>query len=330
MNSINRYPTIQASRNAVADIEKITRPGQSPELRSYRAGYEQYLNKMPILDPSDELLDVKVEFTRQIMKALANDLLRETWVREKTPQIGFKRTILAVEPPNVAYNGKEGTEILVAHWGIGHTSPVHGHADGYMHEEVLFGKLRVNTYQVIDPIARIVVPLKTEIVGPGTFASIYSMPQQYSRMNLVHNFTAIEPTATLHYLPEHTRDGYDNKFGVLHFDDFFDLAPEDVERLTSRQGMYMQPGDVALVRSDNVPEYGDHYIVVTGPPVKKEHGMRIQDVAIHVPFSKLLNSRIYVPNMGLTLLRLKPRAREIFLDFHNINVVGGEVHFSKD
>ena len=81
---------------------------------------------------------------------------------------------------------------------------------------------------------------------------------------------------------------------------------------------------MALVRSGTVPQYGDHYIVITGAPVLKPHGLRPQDVAIQAPDVKLLDE--YRPlQMGLILLKFEEPAASDFLEFHGIEVKNGRV-----
>ena len=48
----------------------------------------------------------------------------------------------------------------------------------------------------------------------------------------------------------------------------------DFTKISTVDAMYLQKDDIVVVRSKNVPQYGDHLIMVTGPIVKKEHGMR--------------------------------------------------------
>lgn len=322
---------LKASENPIEDISKIAYAGQEMTRRMYRTGYEPLFNEMPILDPEDPFLDAKVELSHQIMAKMAVSLNKSPWVREMEPKVGgFKRTILALAAPTVTPEGslKEGPEFVLALWGDGHTSPVHGHAIGYLHEDIIFGKMRVNTYRMVTPTEAIVRPVETQMVGAGTFASLYTKPgkQFFKRQTLVHNFTSIGFSASLHYLSEHTRDGRDNKFEVQYFDDSYNMDVNDVEQVTAQQGMYLRKGDVAIVRSMNVPEYGDHYIVVTGHPVIKEHGMRPQDRAIYAPDAmKILD--IHEPHNGLILLKMKDKVRDKFHEFHGIRMVDGEVVF---
>lgn len=322
--------TLTATSTPFADLELLAYPGQDPRLRMYYAGYEAFFNNMPVLDQADPFLDAKVRMTSDIMKQMAEKLREDIYITDlmRPEPAEFTRSILALEAPKWKRGNPEGTEVVVAKWGDGYTSPVHGHAAGYMHEEILTGKMRVNTYRITNADLRIVRPLATTIVTEGTFASLYNMPGRIPREALVHNFTAIGYAATLHYLPEHTRDGRDNGFQVERFTNVHPLLPEDVERITAMEGMYLRKGDVVLVRSENVPEYGDHFIVVTGEPIMKEHGLRVQDVAIHEEtiYTAHLLDHFGMEN-GLCLLRLKPEAQKTFHKFHNITVDAGGVLF---
>lgn len=326
--------TLVASTHARADIETISYEGQDPNRRMYREGYERYFNEMPIIT-NDELLPWhKTVMSRGVMQSLANKLKPASWLYVNTPGPNeFFRTIVGMESPTMQGDErKEGTEIVVAQWGDGFSSPVHGHATGYMHEEVIFGKIRVNTFRMTSPTSNIVRPISSEIVKEGTFVSKYvphNSENHFRRQTLIHNFTSIGYSATLHFLPEHTRDGRDNGFVVEHFKDSRLMDDENLTQLSAQEGInQLRTGDVALVRSSNVSEYGDHFIVITGSPVIKEHGLRPLDVAIATPcLSGVLNK--YQPIQGLTLLKLNDTLRDAFLAFHNITVDGYIVTFPK-
>lgn len=324
---MNSSMFFRASTNPEAAMAAVTYQGQPAHLRMYRGGYEDTLNQMPRITPDVPFIKDKMRWSKEAMQNLAARLREADWVQENFPSDNeFDRTVLALEDPQISKSKvKEGVELVVARWGNGYSSPVHGHAAGYMHEEIIFGKMRVNTYRLVDGKARTV---KTEIVGQGTFVSDYATPDANAfnqRTTLIHNFTSVGSSASLHYLPEHTRDGRDNTYSVDHFDDRVGLTRTDVKRITSFEGMYLPKGEVVLVRSTNVPEYGDHYIVITGMPVLKEHGLRPQDVAIQAPTNQLLD--LYELETGLTLLKLEPWARDMFLDFHGITIVNKEVIF---
>lgn len=333
--------TLSASKTPVQDIDRIAYSGQDPKRRMYRAGYENYFNEMPFLDPSDVWLKTKVELSRNIFKELALKLQTAEWVKENPlGEYGFDRTILALEKPEIGCTGTphgeyvkhEGAEFVVARWGDGHTSPVHGHAAGYGHEEILFGKMRINTYRLMPSGG--VRPVRTFIAEQGTFVSEYTKRDpnaRYPRQELIHNFTSIGFSASLHFLSEHTRDGRDNTFPVEHFTDWHDITEANTEEIDSKEGMYQPKGTVLLVRSENVPEYGDHYIVITGMPVMKPHGLRPRDIAIQgsAKMSGLLDK--FEKRMGVTLLKLDDDMRRNFFLFHGIEKSkDGEIIFPND
>lgn len=322
---------LTASEDPIAAIIKASYEGQHISKRMYVSGYDHFLDRLPLLADDTTHLKSKVGETQGVMKELYADLVNDPfWKDVNIPGNGqFNRTIIAIAEPQLGSDS--GKEIIVARWGDGFSSPIHGHSDGYMHEQVIFGKIRVDTYRIIDQKYRIVRPVSTVIVTPGeAFVSEYSFTKKDmpERSTLVHSFTSIGFSATLHYLPEHTRDGRDNAFKPEYFEDIYPLTNVDVNRITSKEGLYLKKGEVVLVRSENVPEYVDHYIVITGHPVVKEHGLRPQDVAIHAPGGyKLLDQ--YDMNMGLTLLKLSPEATEQFLDFHDIKKINDEIIFPK-
>ena len=135
-----------ASINPVADLVKVTYPGQDPARRQYREGYEHYMNIMPVLEDNDPDLPHKIDYARNIVQSLASSLKQHIWINANKPK-EFDRTIIAIEPRTIE---KEGAELVVARWGKGFSSPVHGHATGYMHEEILYGKMLVNTYRLTE------------------------------------------------------------------------------------------------------------------------------------------------------------------------------------
>lgn len=327
----DRPTRLKASITPLADIDKIAYAGQIPTNRQYRSGYEQFFNSMPILQDADPLLDEHIQFSKLVMQHLGHELKLDPWLTKDLPTLlGFDRTIIGMEKPRLKADGsyKEGSEFVVARWGEGFTSPVHGHAPGYEYEEVLTGKIRVNSYRMVDPNSNVVRPVRTDIVEPGLLVSRHtktSLTNTFKRQTLIHNFTAIDQSTSLHYLPEHTRDGRDNSFKVEYFDDVWQPDFRDVQVLSVQDGLYAQKGDVILVRSSNVPEYGDHYIVITGRPVMKAHGLRPQEVAIHAPKSKLLAA--FDLSEDMILLKLVGPMHKRFIDFHGITIVNGEVIF---
>lgn len=327
--------TLIPSLNPLKDIEAISYKGQDPKRKMYRPGYEYLFTEMPILESNDPLLAMKTNLSREVMETLGMKIRQDEWLEQNIPaKAEFLRTIVGMEQPISVSNlegnfdhWQEGAEFVVAQWGDGFASPVHGHATGYMHEEVLFGKILVNTYRMTHLTSNVVRLVKTELIGPGTFVSQFAphnIHNHFKRQALIHNFRSIGYSATLHYLPEHTRDGRDNQFVVQHFDEVFDYTKEDVKQLTAHEGLSLQIGDIAIVRSTNVAEYGVHYIVVTGAPVMKEHGLRPEEIVIEAPLaSKILDQ--FEPIQGLTLLKLEGYVKEYFLHFHKITIENNQV-----
>lgn len=329
----------KASKNPSQAIATVTYSGQELKRRLYQAGYESYMDALPVLNASDVNLTSKLQASQSVMNALASELVSEGgWATEEdVPDGDFKRVIIAIEDPLVSIADEhlavtEGKEIIVAKWGDGFSSPVHGHAAGFLHEELLSGQMLVHLYRMISPESNVVRPVSTDIYkGHKVIASSFSTPPadaKFKRQSLVHNFQSIGQSSSLHYVPEHTRDGRDNSFKVEFFDDKNGLSIDEVTQITGRDGMYLRKGEVCLVRSTNVPEYGDHYIVITGQPVMKEHGLRPKDVAIQAPSASSFLNQFELRN-GLTLLKLKPEAARRFREFHGINIENGEVIFPK-
>ncbi len=325
---MNQNRFLKASTTPLEDLELVTTSEQAAAMHTYKKNYEYYFDMLPILDSNDQLLSAKTQYSVDVMKKLGAQIVQDNWLEEKQQANGaFTRTIVAIASPtlNEDEGFKEGPEFLVAHWGKGFTSPVHGHAPGFEYEEILSGKIKVNMYRIIDAFKRIVRLVETKIVGKGTFVSEYiPKTNDIVRGELIHNFTALEPSHSLHFLNEHSRNGGDNAFTVEYFEDSYNLDEEDVKQISTMDAIYAPNGAVILVRSTNVAEYDDHYIVITGAPIMKPHGLRPQEIVIGAPHTnKLLDQ--YQMHTGVTLLRLLPHATDAFLDFHNIKVNGNDV-----
>ncbi len=313
----------QASDSPIKDIETVTYKGQDPNRRMYHFGYEKYMDLLPILNPDDELIATKVGMSVKLMQSLATRLKGEKWaLSNELGQNEFSRTIIAIESPIMncmdggRYAEKEGIELIVAKWGDQFQSPVHGHASGFIHEELISGVMQVTLYRLMeDDTVRVI---STDIIKDGLLASLYDPNITKRRETLLHSFKSIGQSVSLHYVPEHTRDGRDNQFKPDYFEDNFSFEGQ-LKRISGQEGMYMRPGDVCLVRSSNVPEYDDHYIVITGHPVMKEHGLRVQDRAYIAPNTKALLDT-YEPINGLTLLKFSDELRDKFIQFHDITL----------
>lgn len=321
---------IQTSDDPHRDIQRAAYPGQDPDRMMYRTGYEPFMSMMPILTDSDPMLSAKVDMTRIMYRELASKLSYDGWYSDINPAPEtFKRTIIGVErPTHNVFDTIEGREIVVAHWGDGFSSPVHGHARGYIHELLLQGKLRVNTYRLMD--TNVVRPVMTRIIdGSGMIASQYTMANpadRFKRQTLIHNFTSIGVSHSLHYVPEHTRDGRDNTFPVIHFREHYPYL--DAKLIRVREATRLQPGSVMLVRSRNVPEYGDHFVVITGRNfTERPYGMRQDHVAIHAPHMKLYLDGHHQDDEDVILLELSYSVAQKFHQFHGITIKGDRVEF---
>lgn len=101
------------------------------------------------------------------------------------------------------------------------------------------------------------------------------------------------------------------------FENYFNLVGH-VKRINSQEALHMQVGEVALVYSENVPELGKHFIVVTGHPVVKEHGLRPQTMEFKVNGISVADN--YTKEHGVIILKLQKAAAEAFLNYHGIKV----------
>lgn len=100
--------------------------------------------------------------------------------------------------------------------------------------------------------------------------------------------------------------------------DLLFLTTNDVVKIDTKQAMYLQKGDVALVRSTNVAEYRDHFMLVTGPIVKKEHGMRPKvDVYRAEDGDSMLLDIIATGHEMAVILKLKDPAKMKFMEYAN-------------
>lgn len=314
------------SKQPLSDIAKVSYEGQPEHMKMYREGYEHFMQEIPILQDDDILLKQKLNYANAVLGQLTTELKQEPWIYTGLPSAGeFNRTIIAIEEPEWKWTTGgtpfliEKPELVVSKWGEGFTSPPHGHSAGLLYEQVVFGTIRVDSYQVVDKEKRIVRPLMTEIVKDGQIATSGYTKQEAEKLHgkrsaIPHSFTAISKSVMLHYVPEHTRDNRDNAYTV----EYFSVQEGEFEQLTPMQAYYLKIGEVLLVRSSNVPEYGDHFIVITGAPSLTDHGLRPHTITMSAPNMKELLDK--QENNGVVLLHLKPNARERFYQFHNMDI----------
>ncbi len=107
------------------------------------------------------------------------------------------------------------------------------------------------------------------------------------------------------------------------FDDVYDLRFNEVIPITTEQAIHLHKTDVVLVRSRSLPDMGDHYIVVTGHAVQKDHGVRPQTAVFPaMPNSPLLD--MYdTPGTNVVLLKLNNTATQAFLNHYGIHLDEG-------
>ncbi|HMT01844.1 MAG TPA: hypothetical protein PKD00_00800 [Burkholderiales bacterium] len=293
-------------------LAAIAYEGQPKENYQYLEGFEDLVSEIPNPKFIEDGLEGGFNTIKEIMLEVVERAKNTTL--PKVEKNKFERTVIGVEEAE-----GEGQEVVLAHWGKHFFSPVHGHSEGLLYEYLIEGKLLINEYFISNLEQKIVRPHRSYIQFPGEIVTTYTpygTHQMYKRESFIHNFIALEPSVSLHYVPEHTRDGRDNGFAVEHFE----IDENELTHINTQQALYSQVGDVILVRSNNVPEYGDHYIHIVGPPVLKPHGLRPQDVSILAgsQASSILDK--FKPTNGVILLKLSEQETIKFKNFHKIGL----------
>jgi hypothetical protein len=147
----------------------------------------------------------------------------------------------------------------------------------------------------------------------------------FLRQDLIHSFTSIGYSASLHYVPEHTRDGRDNKFHVEWFDVLYDVNEHNTTRITREQAFDLKPGAVCLVRCQKEWEYGDHFIVIMEGATVSKDGIMQKHIVIptsgEVPVLEMMDGQDFV------MLKLNDEMTKMLLDFHAITFPAAEPTF---
>lgn len=294
----------QASSNPLGAIFAVANPDQPKHMHKYKQGYEKFFNELPILDPEDPLVTHKAKYSGDVLHQLALELSGDAWITEPVAPGEFERTILAIADKYIAYNKlHDGAEVIVAEWGKGYRSPVHGHAKGLLYEELIRGKFLVNTYRITNLEKRIVRIVNTQIYEGNTrVLNLYTPPDGEEDQSVyVHSFIALEDSKSLHFIPQHSLDGTTNAFTVEEFP----IASFHVNRIPRSS---ISKGDVILSRCAAGKEYEDHYFHVTG------------DNGEHTCFSAGKNASEILNQYegGDIYLRLTTYKTERFLEFHGI------------
>lgn len=101
-------------------------------------------------------------------------------------------------------------------------------------------------------------------------------------------------------------------------DRMFHLAASDVTRVSAEEPLQSRMGDVYLVRSKNVEELGDHYIVIIGGLVQKAHGLRPADMTFAIHPHEQTPLHAYRKDEALVLLKLNDTACDRFYAAYNV------------
>lgn len=116
------------------------------------------------------------------------------------------------------------------------------------------------------------------------------------------------------------------KWKPSYFEDENYMTVDDVEQITTFQALYLQVGEVLMVRSANVPVMGDHFAIISGPIENKEHGVRPQTISIATSPNGYQMLDLFEPLNGVILLKLKPHMRDLFHAYHGAAVDNGVIN----
>ncbi len=332
---------LEPSADPERALEKLAMAHQPPIRRMYRPGFDDLMREMPAIDARSADQSEQVAETVAVLERMRERVMANIGALNipDIPPGEFGRIILAVEEPKEEGNILiPGTEVVLALWGEGFTSPVHGHAPGYIHEDLLGGAFDVHLYKETgDPRDRKAVYQRTVAqTEPGIFYREYVQDHgQEKRSALIHNFRARRQSISMHYLPEHVRDGNANRFRVVNnaesapvpsyikqaeFRPGLKLAESDVRRVTKEEVLKeFKVGDVYLVRSENVAFLGPHFVVITGGMVEKPHGKRPQDLTFLVPDGEKTPLDNYDWTESLVVLKLEESAKKAFYEHYELD-----------
>lgn len=292
-------------------IASLVMEHQLPIKRMYRPGYQGFMSNMPVIDVRAVDQSHQIAVTNAVLDEMAKKVTAALLAGDlELPKIEdgeFGRVILAIEEPT--YNQHSGVisgaEVVLELWGRGFFSPVHNHGPGFMNERLLFGELDINIFEPTGDLRRreAVYRYTLEQRNPGVFYDKFiNNVGANDGVSVIHNFRAITAAVSMHYLSEHVSDGVDNRFRVVNAKESGHV-PSDIDTFQYKDGFELAPGEykevlpddvvqkivagkygsVYLVRSDNLPYLGLHYVVTTGPLVQKPYGLRPQYKTTLVP-----------------------------------------------
>jgi len=302
---------LQSSRDPLGAINAASYLGQLSNLRKYKEGYEGYFDDLPVLDYEDRLVNEKFEYSANVLHQLALRLSGEQWITEdNVPHGQFERTILAISE-KIMDRGvlKNGPEVIVAEWGKGYRSPVHGHSTGLLYEELIKGKFLVNTYRIIDLKHRIVRLAESKIYeGNKQVLSLFTPHKEQDDQSIyVHSFIALEASKSLHYIPGHSPDGMGNSFDV---EEFRGVNSGNTKHIKRSQ---IEKGDVILARCLAGRDYMDHFIYITGD--------NEENICLTAGKWDTSLLDIYGDENEDVFLALNDRVKKAFIEFHGLPVI---------
>jgi hypothetical protein len=212
---------------------------------------------------------------------------------------------------------------MVVNWKQGACIPAHGHVRGYMEEHLIFGRVKHRLYRIVDAINKVVRPIKVELFCESGATINAGFNEHFTEYGAhVHDFTFLEDSATLNLVPAHPRNATGNTFIVEEFMlKHVSFQLEKFIPISLEATLHLPPGEVFLARSATTKDIGDHFYVITSSPKQKKAGLRPVGEAIPASsdFSKLLDS-IEPQDGDIRILRLMPEVRDLFLEWHGIQV----------
>jgi hypothetical protein len=300
--------------------------------RIYVPGYESFFERLPIIEgAADPQLVEKLKIRQQVVHELAVKLRADKeFVNAHLVKRGYKQFILALEQPLLQANNnyKEGAKLQMISWAPTSMSAIHSHSPTYFTEDVIVGKFRVIEYQMYDEFVNgLVRATNVKVADINNPAPLHDVEQNsQEQLKLVHEVLPLTQALTLHFAEKRNNGHLD--FFPQFFEEERNLWKNDVIKISTKEAMYLQPGDVTIVRSKNVSELGDHYIVVTGPPILKAHGIRPQNISIPMNSPGLLD--YFDDNDKIVMLKLRPEKAMEFLEYHKLERVLGRALVEKN
>lgn len=213
---------LQPAMNARA-LLGMTAPEREPVVDpTYAAGFEDLFATLPKLDPRIEDPEA-LAMTVQGMDRIAERVRQRLAGGElEMPRVGdgqFGRTFLGMESTTRVVDGflTGGTNVVLGHWGKGFATPIHGHAPGYISEDLILGALTISEYEITgDPSDRLVVLKRATRPSPGRYVSLFDVDRgQEVFSSLIHAIEASEFSITLHYLPDSPRNARGSRFTAV-------------------------------------------------------------------------------------------------------------------